>query len=212
MQTENVVLMRQARESMKGKWGIAIGTTLIYFLISGCFQAIPKAGPLLSLLVTPQLGFGICVFSLTIARNKEPRVEQLFDGFKLYGKLFFTYLRMLLFILLWMLLLIIPGIMVAFSYSMTFYVLADNPSLGPKEAMDKSKALMDGHRMKLFRLSLRFFGLVLLSAFTLFIGLLWLIPYMQVCTAKFYDDIIATPVVLEQSESPLPSEPSVELA
>jgi uncharacterized membrane protein len=88
-----------------------------------------------------------------------------------------------------MLLLIIPGLIAAYSYSMTFYILADNKSMGALEAIKKSKEMMNGNKWKLFRLSFRFFWWMLLSIVTLGIGLLWLIPYMSVSFATFYDDI-----------------------
>jgi uncharacterized membrane protein len=72
---------------------------------------------------------------------------------------------------------------------MTFYIMADNPTIEPMEALRKSKAMMDGYKMKLFTLQLRFILLTLLSIFTLGIGLLWLIPYMHITAARFYDDI-----------------------
>jgi uncharacterized membrane protein len=72
---------------------------------------------------------------------------------------------------------------------MVFYILADNPTLGAVEVLDRSKAMMDGHKAKLFRLYLRFFLLSLLCLLTLGIGYLWLIPYIHVTMAGFYEDI-----------------------
>ena len=91
-------------------------------------------------------------------------------------------------IFLWFLLLIVPGIVAALSYSMTFYILADEPDINAKEALEKSKIMMDGHKMDLFLLGLSFIGWALLCILTLGIGLLWLIPYMNVSAAKFYQD------------------------
>jgi uncharacterized membrane protein len=72
---------------------------------------------------------------------------------------------------------------------MTFYILADDSSIGANEALDKSKEMMRGYKWKFFCLGLRFFGLGLLCLLTLGIGFLWLFPFMQVTMAKFYDDI-----------------------
>jgi len=113
----------------------------------------------------------------------------IFSGFNYFANTLVTYLLMVLYILLWTLLLIIPGIIAALSYSMTFYILVDEPTIKAQEALDRSKKMMDGHKMKLFYLCLRFWGLAILCLFTLGIGFLWLIPYMQVTTACFYDDI-----------------------
>jgi uncharacterized membrane protein len=94
-----------------------------------------------------------------------------------------------------MLLLIIPGIIAALSYSMTFFIIADDESIEPMEALKKSKKMMEGYKLKLFYLSIRFFGLALLCILTLGIGFLWLIPYTYVTMAKFYDDIKDNPAV-----------------
>jgi uncharacterized membrane protein len=88
-----------------------------------------------------------------------------------------------------MLLLIVPGIIKGLSYSMTWYVLVDNPDMGINDAIDRSRAMMDGRKWKLFCLQFRFLGWVLLSILTCFIGLLWVIPYMQTSLANFYGDV-----------------------
>jgi len=189
MGTENSVLIKQAREALSGKWGLAIGTFFVYFLIVLVVQMIPKAGPIISLLVSGPIALGLGIFSLSLARNKEANLNQLFEGFKKFGVSLGAYLLMVLFILLWMLLLIIPGIMAALSYSMTFYILADDNSIGAMQAIDKSKKMMDGYKWKYFCLGLRFLGWALLCILSLGIGFLWLVPYMHVASAKFYDDI-----------------------
>jgi uncharacterized membrane protein len=96
---------------------------------------------------------------------------------------------MSLFILLWCLLLIVPGIIAFISYSQTYFILADDNTIGAIEAIEKSKAMMYGYKWKFFRLSLRLAGLGLLCILTLGIGFLWLLPYARVVMAKFYDDV-----------------------
>ena len=98
---------------------------------------------------------------------------------------------MRLFIALWMLLLIIPGIVKIFSYAMTPYILEENPELSANEAIDRSRAMMKGHKFDLFWLYLSFLGWIILCFFTLGIGLLWLAPYMQASHAAFYEDVKA---------------------
>ena len=96
---------------------------------------------------------------------------------------------MCIFILLWTLLLIIPGIIATYSYAMTFFIIADDPQAGALEAIGRSKEMMRGHRWKLFCLFLRFIGWSLLCLLTFGIGFLWLTPYMQTSLAHFYDDV-----------------------
>ncbi|MCB9240212.1 MAG: DUF975 family protein [Flavobacteriales bacterium] len=189
MSTQNVDLLRQGREALKGKWGLAIATFLVYMVIMGGMGVIPFLGSLGTLVLGGPFALGISIFSLNISRDREARVNNIFDGFQNASTAIGTYLLMVLYVFLWMLLLIVPGIIAAIGYSMTFYILADEPDLSPSEALRKSKEMMDGYKMKYFTLSLRFFGLALLCVLTLGIGFLWLAPYMQVTVAKFYDDL-----------------------
>jgi uncharacterized membrane protein len=72
---------------------------------------------------------------------------------------------------------------------MTFYIIADNESIKAEDALRKSKSMMEGYKLKLFNLCFRFFLLALLCILTLGIGFLWLIPFINITMAKFYDDI-----------------------
>lgn len=194
MKTENVVLMRMARESLSGKWGLAVGTFFVYLLIVGAIQGgvrfYPVSG-IVGIILAGPMALGVSIFSLALARNQQARFEQIFDGFFNFVTSLAAYLLMVLFVILWTLLLIIPGIIAALSYSLTFFILADDPAIGPMEAIDKSKKMMYGFKWKYFCLSLRFLGWAILCLFTLGIGFLWLIPYMQVSFANFYDDVKA---------------------
>jgi uncharacterized membrane protein len=200
MKTENVVLMKMARESLKGRWGLAIGTFVVYFIIIAAIQGIARVAPVVGivmLIIGGPMTLGLCIFSLAISRNQDARLEQIFKGFNNFGNSLGTYLLMVLLILLWMLLLIIPGIIMSISYSMTFYIIADDNSKGGMEALNLSKKMMHGYKWKFFCLGLRFFGLALLCILTLGIGFLWLMPYIYVSYAKFYDDIKESPVITE---------------
>jgi len=129
---------------------------------------------------------------LEVSRGGEVALSRVFDGFKSFGTSVLAYILMNIFILLWSLLLIVPGILASLSYSMTFFVMADNPGIGAIEAIDRSKEMMYGRRWKLFCLYCRFIGWALLAAiFTLGIGFLWLEPYMRASMARFYDDLNA---------------------
>lgn len=182
---ENVALMRMAKESLRDKWGLAIGTFLVYALIVGGGSLSGIA----TLIIGGPMTLGLAFFSLAIARNQEARLEQLFKGFNNFGTSLGAYLLMIIFVLLWTILLIIPGIIAAISYAMTFFIIADNPSIGSMEAIDKSKKMMYGYKWKFFCLILRFLGWAILCLFTLGLGFFILKPYMEISFAKFYDDI-----------------------
>jgi uncharacterized membrane protein len=195
MSTENIILMRESRESLKGKWGLAILTFFIYTLLTAGPSSAESHNSLhalsgsLLLIIGGPLALGAAIFSLSISRGREARLEQIFQGFNNFGTALVAYLLVLVYVLLWTLLLIIPGIIAALGYSMVFYILADEPGTPPQDALRKSKSMMNGYKAKLFYLGLRFFLLALLCILTLGIGFLWLIPYVHVTMAKFYDDI-----------------------
>lgn len=98
-----------------------------------------------------------------------------------------------LYILLWSLLLIIPGIMAAYSYALTPYILVENPDMTASEAIARSKELMAGNRWRLFCLQISFIGWHILAALTLGIGNLWLTPYTHAADAAFYRDLVPAP-------------------
>ena len=87
---------------------------------------------------------------------------------------------------------IIPGVIASYSYAMTDYILTENPELTAKEAIEKSKDMMEGNRWRLFCLEISFFGWVILSLLTLGIGSLWLTPYKEASMAAFYREVSGT--------------------
>ncbi len=94
-----------------------------------------------------------------------------------------------IFTFLWTLLLIIPGIVKGLAYSMTFFIIRDNPELSVNQAINLSCKMMKGRKFDFFYLNLSFIGWGILSVLTLGIGLVWLIPYMYASYASFYQDV-----------------------
>ena len=99
------------------------------------------------------------------------------------------YVLMEIKVMLWMFLFIIPGIIKAFAYALTPFLLVDCPDLSALQCIKLSNQMMKGHKFDLFYLYLSFIGWGLLCVLTLGIGFLWLMPYMQTATAAFYQDI-----------------------
>lgn len=189
MNKTNNILLRQSYDALKGKWGTAIITFLIYMLIGASISSIGKISSLFSLIIAGPLALGAAHFSLSLSRGEDATIELLFKGFNMFSTAFVTYILIVLIVALWSILFIIPGIIAALSYSLTFYILSDEPSLTATEALTKSKKLMYGYKIKLFNLWLRFFLLALLCILTLGIGFLWLVPFIHITMAEFYDDI-----------------------
>ena len=189
---ENSEQRNSAKNILSGNWGEAILVTFVYMLIIGALSSMQNKNgfvSVLTLVIEGPLLLGVTIFFLKLSREQDARFEDLFEGFKMFTKAVGAYLLMLLYILLWSLLLIIPGIIAAMSYSMSFFILADNPDIRVQDALNLSKEMMNGYKMKYFLMQLGFFGLAILCIFTLGIGFLWLLPFIQVTNAKFYDDI-----------------------
>ena len=189
-----------ALQSLEGKWGKAAIATLIVFIILELFGSSPSffMDPIpsmvlqgvFSLLLLP-LVWGHFIFFLRLIRDENLDYGHLFDGFNQYFRIFLAELLKGIYILLWALLLIIPGLIKEYSYAMTEFILKDNPEMSGEEAICESMRLMQGHKMQLFLLDLSMIGWLILSILTLGIGLLFLLPYNYTAHAHFYEDLKA---------------------
>jgi uncharacterized membrane protein len=190
MTISNRDIMMNARSQLSGKWGSPILAGFIYILLTAIAGSIRVIGWIVGLIIGGPVAFGINCYFLSFSRNKNPALEDLFKGFSIFSKTFVAYILIVIFVVLWSLLLIIPGIIAAFSYSMTFYIIADNPEISGQDAIRKSKELMYGNKYRYFCFLCRFIGWFLLCVLSLGIGFLWLIPYFNLSNAKFYENLI----------------------
>lgn len=133
---------------------------------------------------TLQLGYS--TFLLKQHDRKEAAFQDLFSQFHRFGTGFAQYFLRNLYVALWSLLLIIPGIVKSYSYAMTPFLLAEHPELTASQAIDLSQQLMDGHKMDLFLLDLTFLGWDLLASLPANLGHLALNPYKNAARAAFY--------------------------
>ena len=138
------------------------------------------------------ISVGYARFNLDLADRGNPAFETLFGYFSYWKTAAVSKLLQSVYVLLWSLLFIIPGILAAYSYAMTEFILAENPDLTASEAIAQSKEMMYGNRWRLFCLHFSFIGWDILSSLTLGIGNLWLRPYKQAANAAFYREISGT--------------------
>jgi len=188
----NSELRRQAADALAGNWGLAAIITLVYYaLTSGVSTSAQYINPsigIISILLIP-LHYGFAILFLDLLRGTKLDFGRLFDGYKDFGRILGTGLLQGIYTMLWMLLLIVPGIIKSYSYAMTSFILKDHPELQYDSAINKSMEMMSGYKMKLFLLDLSFIGWGILRCFTLGIGFLFLGPYMQASRAGFYEDL-----------------------
>jgi len=182
---ENRELRALARSQLKGNWLMAIGITVVYSILIS-MSGVTVVGPFI---VGGPLMLGLYGYFVRRTREEKAEFECLFEGFKTFVPAMVLFLLYTLFITLWTMLFIIPGIIKSFSYSMAFYILRDNPGMGGKDAITASRKMMDGYKGKLFLLYLSFIGWGILCCLTLGIGFLWLIPYVMQTQANFYEEL-----------------------
>ena len=187
------------------KWMMAL---LVYFVLSiimsasisifektyyiGAFYYSFKLDlPLVSIILGGTVMFGMCKTFLWAARtNNEMNFALAFDGFKTFKKTFLLGLFEKLYILLWTLLLIVPGIIKSYSYSMCYYIMEDHPEYTWRECLDESERIMKGNRWRLFCLDLSFIGWFIVGLLCLGVGVLWVYPYHYTARAEFYNELV----------------------
>jgi uncharacterized membrane protein len=87
---------------------------------------------------------------------------------------------------LWFLLFFFPGIVKAYAYRMTPYILAENPHIGTRRAVELSNRMTRGHKWRMFVLDLSFIGWFLLGTIAFFVGVLFVLPYYNATQAELY--------------------------
>ncbi|CDA86486.1 MULTISPECIES: DUF975 family protein [Bacteroides] len=191
MLKENSQLRAEARQALQGKWPMAAVAALIYSIVAGGLSAIPFIGGLCSLFIGLPVAYGIAIVMFGVFKGKDVDFGVLFEGFQDYSRIFVTKLLQGIYTALWSLLLVVPGVIKYYSYAMTDYILKEEPEMKNNAAIEKSMAMMENNKMKLFLLDLSFIGWALLAIVTFGIGFLFLQPYMQVSRAAFYEDLKA---------------------
>ena len=195
MITDNTEITTRARAALEGRWWWAVGGCSLYLLITFAISWLPTepiANMSISLLLAGPFSLGVASFALALQARAEAPMAKIFEGFDgapRFAVAVGAYLLVLIFVLFWSLLLIVPGIIAALSYAMTFWLLAEEPGLGPMRALSHSRILMHGHRWQLFKLYLRFIGWYGLCILTLGLGFFWVFSYQVVSVAEFYRQI-----------------------
>ncbi len=196
-------LKAAAKEQIKGKIGILFAITLIIGLISGAaswaLSLIPGGSLIALIVITPAFTISLIRVYLNVVKGEYPKVGDAFSGFDDFWSAFKVTFLVGLFTFLWSLLFIIPGIIKSLSYSMSFFILAENKGKPALECINESKAMTEGHKAELFVLGLSFFGWALLCGITFGIAYIWVAPYMQATYANAYNSLKPVAVAEEQS-------------
>jgi len=203
-----------AKEQIQGNIGILFICKLIVFFIVVVASSLPTITPFLSvspvlagligfvgsfatIILVPPFMLSFAMIYLKLREGQSPVVGHIFNGYSIMGKSIWLYILMQIFIFLWSLLLLIPGLIKAYAYMLSFYILAENPGMTAREALRESKRITKGYKWSLFVLGLSFLLWALLGIITFGIALIYVIPYYEATFANAYKKIQA-----EQAENP----------
>lgn len=178
----------RAKQQFMNYYWPCVGVNVVISLILAALSptvagAIILAGPLM---------IGLGMFSILVYRGFQAPFSKPFDTAfdQNFGRRLGGYLWMQLFIFLWSLLFVIPGIIKSFSYAMTPYILADCPNVKAQDALKISMRMMNGHKGELFVFYLSFLGWLLLSGLTGgILSIFYVSPYMNTALAGYYQEL-----------------------
>lgn len=165
------------------KWsGLLIGGAIYLIVIALILAAV-------YFILGSAVGVGYAEYNLRLINQAEGGFDTLFAYLPDWKTTALTRLYKSLYVLVGTLLLVVPGIIMGYTYAMTDYILAEHPDMEPGEVMKVSKAMMEGNRWRLFCLQFSFAGWILLCMLTFGIGSLVLRPYQEAARAAFYREI-----------------------
>ena len=117
------------------------------------------------------ISFGMCVTLLKCIKNDSHGwFSGAFGGFARPLEMFWLTILMIIKIVLWALLLIIPGIIACFRYALAWYVKAENPEMSANACIKRSSELMDGRKWNFVILGLSYFGWFLLAVLPIIVA------------------------------------------
>lgn len=206
----NLEILSDAWQSLKGQRALAFGVLFVYLIVTGILSFIDGAatfglfslmfsdlgsvdlnGGIFQVLYSGAFAIGYHTFTLNLVRRTNPDFENLFTGFNRWGKVTWASIVYTVRLVLWFLLLIIPGIVKSLAYSQIWFILVDHPELSANQAIKQSEEMMKGYKTKYFLMFLWFSLLSLAGILTLFIGFIWIGPWIAATTTQFYLEVKA---------------------
>ena len=189
-------LRAKARKALGGNifdkaWLMALVACLV-ITVANFVGLIPVVGTIGLIVIAGAVNVGVFGYFLKLVRGENPEFIDTVDGFKndFVGNFLLGFMHDL-FICLWTLLFIIPGIIATYSYSMAYYIKNDHPEYKWNECLKESKRMMKGYKWKLFCLEFSFIGWHIVAAFVPVVGSWFVSPYVHAAQASFYEELKA---------------------
>ncbi len=179
-------IKNEAKTILSANYGPILGEMLLVGLLSSLAGAV-VVGPII---VGPPLAVGFYEGIRLLWQGKKK--ERMFTGFEedKFGRSIGGMVIMVVFIWLWSMLLIVPGIIKAFAYSMTPFIISDSKGISATDAITLSKKMTQGHKGELFVFMLSYFGWMLLSGLTFgLLAIFYVGPYMATAFGGYYTEL-----------------------
>lgn len=179
-------LLADAQVSPKGFIALYLGLNVVLNLLvsfSGGAGLLSTFVNILTTLLSMVLSAGFVLYCMAIRRGERAEYLTLFDGFSFVGKIILLNIVMYIFIFLWSLLFVIPGVIASYRYRFALYNLYENPGIGVMEALDMSKRQTLGYKGQLFMLDLSYLGWGLLGSIPLLVC--YYVAYSNLFQAAF---------------------------
>ena len=166
---------------------------LVGLLLVGLIMSVTSSF-VIGLIFIGVFAIGSTRFVLDFVRrqDEQPNIMKVFSGFtdNHLGDNIILGILMWLYIFLWSLLFIIPGIIKSYSYAMAYYIKLDHPEMEANQCITESRKLMKGHKWQLFVFDLSFIGWYIVGMLCLGVGTLWVDAYKATARAEFYRSLI----------------------
>lgn len=217
-------IKREAKAQLQGNWRSAVILALIPSLFSVFFIGTTAQDPLNQTIIEDLVDIllnvihtflllGVSFTFLDFIRQRSEYIDPLQGVIKAFRKKYFTNLFLVkltkyLYVFLWSLLLFVPGIIKAYSYSQAEYIYKDivdrtGEQPNARECLQESERLMKGHRLDLFTLHLSFIGWYFLGFLTFGLLFIWLNPYTTMAYTIFYENIAGSIYISSADEEPI---------
>ena len=197
---DRVLVKKESLNHLRHNWKYPLFVTFVTGFLSVCFNAkdlisslfsftlsSPSPAGFIWFFMSPVLSIAARYFYLSFVKTREQAsFTDFLEGLNLWFKGILSFLYVLAKVILWSLLLIIPGFIKALSYSMTICIIAENPSIGIKKAVKLSMLLTKGYLFDIFMFYVSFLGWFIIVLLTGGLFGLWLSPYVNTASTFVY--------------------------
>ena len=181
-----LVLIQKTRDQLLSHWLLSISVCIVYSMLIAIPSELNSFGEILSLLIAGPLQLGLCIYFLKISRENKSSFYDLFGGFKPLINILLVFIIVNGLTIIGFIFFIIPGIIISLGFSMSYFIIAEKPEMQVIEVLEKSWKMMDGKKMELLILHLRFIPWYFLGLLFFIVGVFIIMPWHNLALANYY--------------------------